>query len=99
VSLVIGDAEGRLVQIEVEGDDFRVTEPRGGMVLDGASPEASSRLREHYRDHKQLAPDVISDLAETAGSLLVYLEPSSRRISLRSVPDDDESQRQIEFSL
>jgi hypothetical protein len=99
VSLAIGDPEGRLVQVEVEGDDFRVAEAAGGMVLDGASPEISSRLREHYREHKQVAPDVIADLARTAGSLLVYLESSHRRLSIRSIPEDGEGQRQIEFSL
>jgi len=99
VSLVIGDASQRLVQVEVEGDQCRIIEPLAGMLLDGASPSDTTRLQDHYRDQKQIDPDVISDLAKRTGNLLVDLEPERRRLSIRAISGSDEPRELMEFSL
>jgi hypothetical protein len=99
LSLVIGNASGGLIQIEIEGDDCRIVEPKGGMLLDGASPVVVDRLRDHFGEYRQIDVDCIAGLADGVGEMAVYLEPSRKRLSIRSVLKSDEEKDRVEFSL
>ena len=105
MSLVIGNASGSLVQIEVEGDECRVVEPQEGILLDGAPVAVLDRVREHYRDQRETPHEILLDLSKTVGSVRVYLEPASRRLSIRSGSEAfrsglaSQADGQLEFSL
>ena len=111
VSLIIADGAGRLAQVEVEGQECRVTSDPSGMALDGASRAATERIGAHFRDEHRLALDALStkpadDDRDAVGSvgqrddeLVVWLEPARRNLSVRKVSEIGSAGKTIEISL
>lgn len=95
VSLVIADANGRLAKVEIEGPECRVVESEMGLALDGGLPEPTERIEAEFRDTQRIALDALAAESE----LLVWLEPASRSLSIRSTAESGSAGKTIDVSL
>ncbi len=95
-SLIVADAGGRLARVEVEGTDCLVVDVDQPFALDGAPPAVDASLRAGLRDEHRIDLEALSQIGPSNGRLAVWLEPASRRLSLRSLEDDTGTGKVIE---
>jgi hypothetical protein len=106
ISLVIADAAGQLAQLEVEGTECRIAESVDGFAVDGASAQTDARLRAHYRDSAGIDLEALATVGEGAAATteraegqLVWLEPASRSLSVRSASELGSAGKTVEIAF
>jgi hypothetical protein len=95
VSLVLADAAGCLRQVDFSGGEIRVVEPKAGLVLGGASPNAEQELRVRYEADSACLEAGSSALPH----LSIRLEAELRRLSLQSHAADGEPKTELVIDL
>jgi hypothetical protein len=99
VSLVLADAAGCLQQVDSSGGEIRVVEPKAGLVLGGASPNAEQELRVR-NEADSLADSACLEAGSSAlPHLSIRLEAELRSLSLQSHAADGEPKTELVIDL
>lgn len=86
-SLIIMDANGALAAAEVVGTRCEIVEGTSGLLVAGPTPEVATRLRDYHNDKRSIDLAAIAGAADAGDDGLVWLEPRSRSLSLRTLSD------------
>ncbi|MDE0908841.1 MAG: hypothetical protein OSB60_00130 [Myxococcota bacterium] len=103
VSLVIGDANGGLATVKIEGDECRVVDAGAGIAVEGAMAPIRDRIVSQYGDQKQIDLDALVTAhggeSQPAHGCLVWLEPARRSLSLRSTAETGSAGKSVDITL
>ncbi len=98
-SLIFCDAADQLAAAEIAGDRCRVVENTNGLLLDGPAQDVITRLAEHHRDKRSIDLAALANVGNPPGDLLVWLEPQTRSLSLRTISGNSAAIASVEVDF